>query len=178
VRPAPRPLPTPAESESHRNRPYQPQGPPPGETPALPLLPAAGARDETPAAETGTHKRRLGVHARVGTPKTPGIVVNGGSQRPLSRRLGADRELLGRYAAGDWCNAGAFDRCENERALRAGLGVGVNCRRPGAGLREVPSAQPLVRPTGSERQMPGSRWDSPEGLCPEYTGGQTCDNRG
>jgi hypothetical protein len=99
-------------------------------------------------------------------------------QRPLGRRPGADRELLGRYAAGDWGNAGAFDRCENERALREGLGAGVNCRRPGAGLREVPSAQPLVRPTGSERQMPGSRWDSPEGLCPERAGGQTCDNRG
>jgi hypothetical protein len=86
--------------------------------------------------------------------------------------------LISRQAAGDWGNAGAFDWCENERALREGLGVGVDCRRPGAFLREVPSAQPLVRPTGSERQVPGSRGDSPEGLCLECASGQTCDNRG
>lgn len=59
LRPARSRLPTPADHESHRYRPYQPQRPPPEETPTLSNPPAAGARDETPAAETGTHKRRI-----------------------------------------------------------------------------------------------------------------------
>jgi hypothetical protein len=52
-------LPILADHESHRNRPYQPRRSPPQGTPTLPNPPAAGARNETPAAETGTLKRRI-----------------------------------------------------------------------------------------------------------------------
>jgi hypothetical protein len=69
LRPAPSPPPIQAGREIHRNRPNQPSRPPPGETPTLSNPPAAGARNETPAAETGTHKRRIRRTRKGGAPK-------------------------------------------------------------------------------------------------------------